>query len=675
MTPSLPAASIRFTPVSGKRWSMTCPRKYRLIRRLIGVAVATAMALPLTAQAVSDADRQAFAQALEAIESGERTTLPTGLKEHPLYPYLESKLLRRQIWKSPGDATDLAIIDWLDRHGDLPLADDFRADWLMSLPKRGEWARLHQHYQPTRRGTLNCHYLHARIRLEPKPAVLADARAQYVVGKSQPDACDPVFDWLEDEGKLTVEMLRKRIMLAIDAGQPGLVRYLVKQLPAKDSTRAFANSWLEMRQGSARYLGKVIRSGRLPKADEPIVAEAFNRLSRFDSARAWDEIVAFSQVFEDRKTLIVRARRDIALGLAYDRDARAIPMFRSVPTAMLGPSSREWRVRSALYYQDWDQARRWILDMPEDQRESETWQYWLARAEAATGRAAQARNRFRQVAQDRSYYGYLAADELDLPYAMNHVRAPVDADAQARFRRLAGTVRAREWWLIDRPREARQEWKAVTKDLQRKDLMQAALVAHGWGWHEQAIITLAQSKYWADLDVRYPLPYSNEVIRLASEFGITPEDIWAITRSESLFARDARSYAGARGLMQLMPATAREVARKDGLRYAGVDDLYTPDINLRLGTRYLAQLLERYDGSLALAAAAYNAGPHRVDRWKPDYPIETAIWAENIPFNATRDYVQKVLKHATGFHWQRTGHPMRVSLRLGDIEAETEVAE
>ncbi len=127
--------------------------------------------------------------------------------------------------------------------------------------------------------------------------------------------------------------------------------------------------------------------------------------------------------------------------------------------------------------------------------------------------------------------------------------------------------------------------------------------------------------------------------------------------------------------MQLMPATAREVARRDSIRYTGTSDLYEPTINLRLGTRYLTELLDRYDGSLALAAAAYNAGPHRVDRWKPAYPVETAIWAENIPFNATRDYVQKVLKHATGFHWQRTGHPMRVSQRLGAIQADVEIAE
>ena len=641
----------------------------------MGLAAATAIVLPGSAYAVSDAQRQAFATALDAIESGDREQIPTELADHPLYPYLESKLLRRQIWKAPGDETDVAIIDWLDKHAQLPLADDFRNDWLASLPKRGEWARLHQYYEPTTRGSLQCQYLDARTRLEPKADVLADAQAQYLVGKSQPDACDPVFEWLEDQGQLTDELVRQRMQLAMEAGQPKLVRYLLRQLPDNDPAQDYAQAWLIMRQGSARYLESIVDAGELPEAFEPIAGEAFNRLSRFDSERAWEALIPFTEVFGDRKPLLLRARRDIAMGLAYDRDARAIPMFRSVPGYMLGPSAREWRVRSALYFQDWEQVHAWILEMPEDQRNEEAWRYWLARAEAATHRPAKARQRFGELAKERSYYGYLAADELDLPYAMNHVRAPVSTEAQDNFRSLAGTQRAREWYLIDRPREARTEWKAVTKNLERSDLMQAAQVAQSWGWHEQAIITLAASKYWSDLDIRSPLPWSGQVIRLATEFGITPEDIWAITRSESLFARDAYSYAGARGLMQLMPATAREVARRDSIRYTGTSDLYEPTINLRLGTRYLTELLDRYDGSLALAAAAYNAGPHRVDRWKPAYPVETAIWAENIPFNATRDYVQKVLKHATGFHWQRTGHPMRVSQRLGAIQADVEIAE
>lgn len=639
------------------------------------LAAATSLCLTSSAFAASDVLRGEFAKVLEAIEKGEQEQVPDELAAYPLYPYLESKRLRRQIWKAPGDETDVAIIDWLDDNAALPLAKDFRADWLNSLPKRGEWARLHQYYEPTSRGSLQCHYVNARTRLEPKADVLADAKAQYLVGQSQPDACDPVFDWLEEQGELTDGLVRERAKLAMEAGQPNLVRYLLRQLPDDDSIQGYAQAWLTMRQGSARYIESVVKSRKLPGAFEPIVEEAFKRLSRFDSERAWELLVPFTEVFGDRKTLLLRSRRDVAVGLAYDRDARAIPMFRTVPGYMLGPSAREWRVRSAMYFQDWEQVRTWIGEMPEEQRGEETWQYWLARAEVATGHPADARKRFREVAQERSYYGYLAADELSLPYAMNHVRAPVRANVQDNFRSLSGAERAREWYLIDRPREARVEWKAVTENLEKSDLMQAAQVAQSWGWYEQAIITLAQSQYWSDLDIRYPLPWSNEVIPLASEFGITPEDIWAITRSESLFARDAHSYAGARGLMQLMPATAREVARRDSIRYGGVSDLYDPTTNLRLGSRYLAELLERYDGSLALAAAAYNAGPHRVDRWKPAYPVETAIWAENIPFNATRGYVQKVLKHATGFHWQRTGQPMRVSQRMGDIQPDIEVAE
>lgn len=641
-------------------------------------ATATALTLALASPVVAADDlaaqRQAFAAAYEALRSGERDTVPASLADYPLYPYLEATQLRRSIWREPGDATDLAVIDWLDSNATLPLADDLRADWLLSLPDRGAWERLHAHYRSSSRSELVCHYVHARTRLEPAADVLEAAQALYRHGRSQPDACDPVFAWLDKQGALTPALIVERMELAMDAGQTSLVRYLIRQLPDDHEMRDYANTWLTMRRSASRFINSLIDDGSFPSAYDPIAAEAFNRLSRFDSDASWEAVFAFAKVFDDRIALLARARRDVALGLAYDRDARAIPMFRSVPEWLSSQRVREWRVRSAVYFRDWEQVRTWILAMPADERDDDTWQYWLGRATAATGNSAEAERILAAVSRERSYYGYLAADELGRDYAMNHRPAVPDAAAQRTLRNLPGAQRAREWFALDDPRKARAEWIALIAELDQPALVQAALVAESWDWHEQAIITLARAKYWHDLDIRYPLPWQQAVNTLGQEFNITPEAIWAITRSESLFARDARSGVGARGLMQLMPATARQVARADGLTYGGVGDLYNPDVNLRLGSRYLAELLDRFDGSLALAAAAYNAGPHRVDRWKPNYAVETAAWVENIPFTATRDYVKKVLKHATGFHWQRTRQPMRVTQRLGAIVPDDEDA-
>ena len=195
--------------------------------------------------------------------------------------------------------------------------------------------------------------------------------------------------------------------------------------------------------------------------------------------------------------------------------------------------------------------------------------------------------------------------------------------------------------------------------------MQAAILAHRWGWHSRAIAAAASVGEYDDLALRYPLPYDSTFQRYAADASISPTWAYGVARSESLFMRDVRSRAGAIGLMQLMPATGRDVAREISLPYSGLDTLTDPDSNIRLGTTYLGRMAERYGGNQVLATAAYNAGPHRVDAWLPDEgTIDARIWIENIPFNETRGYVRRVLAADTIFHWRMTGETRRLSDEL-----------
>ena len=301
---------------------------------------------------------------------------------------------------------------------------------------------------------------------------------------------------------------------------------------------------------------------------------------------------------------------------------------------------------------------------------AEEWRYWRAMALQRAGQVLAANAEFQSLAAERSYYGFLAADELDLPYALEHTDLTSDEDQLAKMASRSDLLRARELYLVGLDGRGRSEWDAVVAYFTPTEKAQAAILADRWGWHSRAILTAASIGEYDDLSLRYPLPFENDFKQHSSAAQISTPWAYGIARSESLFMRDIRSSAGAIGLMQLMPATGRTVAREINLPYFGLDTLTDPQANIRLGTMYLGAMARRYGGNRVLATAAYNAGPHRVDRWMPEQgSIDARIWIENIPFDETRKYVRRVLLAETIFHWRMTGRLQRLSDGLPRVEA------
>ena len=310
-----------------------------------------------------------------------------------------------------------------------------------------------------------------------------------------------------------------------------------------------------------------------------------------------------------------------------------------------------------------------IATMTAEERGSEQWRYWRAVALARNGNDDAARLVLKPLAAERSYYGFLAADELGIDYAFADDRLRADDAVIETLAQRPDLIRARELFLVGLDSRGRSEWDAVMAGLSDEQKTQAAVLAHRWGWHSRAIATAAAVGHYDDLALRYPLPFRQSFERGASSASIPTTWALGIARSESLFMRDVRSCAGAIGLMQLMPATGRQVAREIKLAYSGLDTLTDPDHNIRLGTSYLGSMAARYDGNHVLATAAYNAGPHRVDRWLPQSAVVDArVWIENIPFNETRKYVRRVMAAETIFHWRMTGEMRRMSDRLPQVQ-------
>jgi soluble lytic murein transglycosylase len=308
--------------------------------------------------------------------------------------------------------------------------------------------------------------------------------------------------------------------------------------------------------------------------------------------------------------------------------------------------------------------------MPPDERDAEEWRYWRAVALKEIGQVNAAKSGFERLALERSYYGFLAADELGRPYAFLHNALIVDEKELESLGNRHELIRARELFLVGLDGRGRSEWDAAVAYFTEPQKAHAAVLADRWGWHSRAISAAASIGEYDDLSLRYPLPFRDTFEEHASNARIATTWAYGIARSESLFMRDIRSSAGAIGLMQLMPATGRTVAGEINLPYVGLDTLTDPIANIRLGTAYLGQMATRYGGNQVLATAAYNAGPHRVDRWVPDRgSIDARIWIENIPFNETRSYVRRVMAADTIFHWRLNGTTRRLSDTLPLVEA------
>ena len=308
--------------------------------------------------------------------------------------------------------------------------------------------------------------------------------------------------------------------------------------------------------------------------------------------------------------------------------------------------------------------------MPATEQSEEEWQYWHAQALRGIAQEDHALSILHQLSAQRSYYGFLAADDLGVDYTFGHLPVKDDPDVLTALESDPALIRARELFLVGQDSKGRSEWDAVVADLGAHEKTQAALLAHRWGWHSRAIASAASAGEYDDLDIRYPLPYEESFQQYASDAGIAPSWAYGVARSESLFMSDVRSGAGAVGIMQLMPDTGRTTAKEINLPYSGVSTLVNPGSNIRLGTTYLGKMFERFDKNPILATAAYNAGPVNVVSWLPDTDdIDARIWIENIPYNETREYVRRVLASDVIFHWRLTGETRRVSSGLPVVVA------
>jgi len=595
--------------------------------------------------------RSWFAKAEQALAKGDRSKFHAWLAklgDYPLVPYL----YYRYYLKYPGE--EESIGRFLRQYADTRYARPVRAGLLRHLAKKGRWREYVWYYQDLENKTLQCHYAWALYRLGRIGQAWRETRRLWLVGHSQPKACDRVFRAWKQAGNLTPDLVWRRFELALGQGKTRLAEYLARQLPPAERDRAFF--WLKVHTDPEKHLCAL-----WPKpfsGDGKIFGDGIMQLARKDLEAAIEVWERERSNFHLTLEQVSRVDRFIGLRLAWRHDRRAWEWLAAIPAADRDRDVNGWQVRAALREGNWGRVLHALESLSPGERHETRWRYWHARALERLHGKASARQTFAEVAKQMDFYGFLAADKLRADYAIVHRPLKV---SEKTVENLAQTPTFRaigEFIHLDRYWDARREWWYLLKHGDRETLRAAAILARRSGWPQMAIFAVARAEHWDDLDIRFPLRFLEQVRDFSRARKVDTAYIFGIIRRESAFDQHAHSPVGARGLMQLMPYTARKVARQLQERIRSLKSLEDSATNVRYGTAYFSSLLERFGGHFVLATAAYNAGPHRVDRWMPAKISPADIWIETIPFRETRRYVRAVLAYAMIYH-QRLGQKQR----------------
>jgi len=638
---------------------------------------ATGMAAEGQAASQIEQQRQIFRSVFESVERGDWSTVENLsaldrqlLEQYILWPDLRATWLRANI-----DSVATQEVDsFVRQYGTLRPARELRYRYALNFVRNNDlpaYLRLYeQFYQGQDIEKLDCLALQAEIKAGRHERVELRAIELWMVGKSQVSECDPVFEYLDERKLLGVVEYRKRYALAVEERNFTLARWLAKQIDQQHVDQA-AGWQLAQTDPEAFLQHKWRLSG-----DDTLRAQlvyAAERLTFRDpevALKRWRYVAGKHKFSETQKILTAQ---HIAMWTARDNLSGAYKLLLKLPPAAQSDEVLRWRARSSLRETHWKRLLTDIAAMSEAERDAEEWRYWRAIARIESGQALAAVEDLESLRLERSFYGFLAADKLGMGYALDNARLLTDDMRLTALQSRPEVNRARELFYVGQDGRGRSEWDAVVRHLSDEDKIQAAILANRWGWHSRAIAAAASMGKFDDLSIRYPLPYQETFEKFSTLASISATWAYGIARSESLFMRDVRSHAGAIGLMQLMPATGRIVAKEIKLPYSGLATLVDPESNIRLGTTYLGQMAARYGGNQVLATAAYNAGPHRVDRWLPENgAVDARIWIENIPFNETRKYVKRVLAAQAIFHWRMTGKIRRLSDELLLIKAAPE---
>lgn len=607
---------------------------------------------------------RAVAQARDAVRQGQWDRLP-GLAQQAqgdvLEIYADFWLTQRAINTARSVQQIPEAQSFLQKYPGSYMADRVRAEWVLAAAEHGDFKQIQDigdfvWYN----NQVRCAKLEAR-HMTGNRATAQEALQDFAPGQT----CWSMLAQMVADGVLSRAQL---VPLMFDALEVNHTR-TAEQLASHVFDRSALQTYKNMMANPARWVRS--QKGSLSGDDALIAAMGLARMARDDLSGTAAYV---EQSWQNRlpPELLAWVRSQIALRDALNLNmARADRLYRQAGNIELSSSNYEWRVRAALRQPtvDWKWVQTAINWMPSAMQADNTWQYWKARALAAQGDQQAANQIYAAIARDLDFYGQLALEELGRLIMIPVPPPPVSEQELAQARNNPHLQQAvalfKQGW---RP-EAVPQWNYGLRGLSDRELLAAAEFAREQQIYDRVVNTSERTQENFDFSQRFIAPFEERVSMQARSIDLDPAWVYGLIRQESRFVMDARSVAGASGLMQLMPATARYVAKRIGMTDFSPSRVNDFDVNTALGTNYLRMVLDDLDGSFVLASAGYNAGPGRPKSWRSTLsgPVEGAIFAETIPFSETRDYVKKVLSNATYYAGMFTGQPQSLKQRLGEV--------
>lgn len=624
--------------------------------------LALMLLVPAISMATQDEDFLAAREAYRKGNAAQLYQIAERLKNTSLEPYLTYYQLHMH-WDEKDTS---AIKQFLSRTEDTPVIDQFRGEWLKYLGKHQKWdefAAEYPHLNNKDDAELNCYALQFR-QLSDEDGALQAARTKWFSGSGQPESCSTLFEIAIRKKIIDEQDIWTRVRLALEVNNLSLAKQLAYKLPKK---YGFQSGSLDKAASNPdRYLTRT-KWDKSSESQRLVALFALHRLAKqfpqLSFAR-WQKIA----------TSFPEAEQHYYYGwLAYEaaraEDARALEWYKVAGDGLLNETQLSWRARAALRVQDWHEVWASITAMSALQQQESTWRYWKARALKELGRTADAEVLFGDLSHEYNFYGQLAAEELGTSPAAGIVTASFQTSKEElnAIQSLPGIQRTLDLYRMNLRVEAAKEWAWAIRKFDDKKLLEAAELARRYGMYDRSINAAEHTTALHDFNLRYPAPFRETMQGRLRENGLEEAWVYGLMRQESRFASQANSDVGAAGLMQIMPATAKWVARKMGMRDYRTALIHETEVNLKLGTYYMKDILSTFDNNAVLASAAYNAGPARARQWRGDKPLEGAIYIETIPFDETRDYVKKVMSNTVYYSKLFDQPSVSLKQRLGII--------
>lgn len=586
------------------------------------------------------ADQTLYRQAYDAVRANDQARfqqIRARLTHYPLLPYLDYY----QLAFRPGAADYNDVTRFIRQHGDTPQSNRLERSYLTYLAQSQQWSQFLRFYpaKPSSTDLLCMHYQALYYTGKPKEA-LQGAGKIWMSGQSRPDACSPLFQLWQASGQRTQEKIWQRMTLAFEAENPNLIRHLGATLGS--GLQSYGDQMVTLFEQPAKAMNPAYFSSN--PYSRKLLSLGLTRYANQEPESVLRQLALFRSRFGLTQAEVKPVERAIARRLLLDRSIAQRSWVDSTVKKLADPDITELRARLAIWEQDWRSLSGWVKMMPMARQKEDRWRYWMARSLEVQGQQKPARDLYLETANLRGFYGFMAAQRTGVPYRIKNQSVKHVPDWRTASQRWPFLLRVRELLSMNEIAAARSEW---IHNMDRNPVAKRIEFGHialNQGWHELAILASIRAEAWDALDLRFPLPLKRTFSQMAQERTMNTSLLYAISRQESALYPLAQSPVGARGLMQLMPATAKETAGKLGVPYRNEQQLFDPTMNIRLGSAYLKRLLDVYDGNRILAAAAYNAGPGRVKRWREqsdNKPMD--VWVESIPYKETRNYVQNVL--------------------------------